>query len=439
MLNRHFSRQGGDKELFVEEVQLSAVAREFLTPTYVYSKAAVTEAFDSFSLAFQKIGIPSLVCVSVKTNSNLSLLSLLSKKNAGFEVVSGGELKRVFTAGGDPKKVVFAGVGKTDEEIRFALTSGILMLNVESREELLRIQEIADTLQKNGLLSSPAPVALRVNPDIDAKTHPYISTGLEEHKFGIPLPEAMLLYSNPSFQNRVINFVGVHCHLGSMVTELDVFREAFKKLGTFVQDLNAKMPTLRFLDIGGGLGVSYRNDIAHPAVEDYAAIVVESFRPLGLDLTLLLEPGRFVFANAAVLLTKVLFQKQNSKKQFTIVDAGFNDLIRPTLYQAYHEIEPVKYDHDRKQLAVDVVGPICESSDCFAKGRVLPELKRDDLVVIHSTGAYGFSMASNYNTRPRPAEVLICGNKMIEIRPRESVESLYQDEIAALKRVAGRI
>ena len=416
-LNR--SRNGG--ELAIEGVALSELAERYGTPLYLYSKAGIKGAFSEFRDA--NWGSPSIVCVSVKANSNLSILAMLARLGAGFDVVSIGELQRALTAGADPKKVVFAGVGKTDEEIIYALRSGILMLNVESVEELGRINELAEGL------GTKAPVAIRVNPDIDAKTHAHISTGLEEHKFGVPLTRAQEIYLTAE-KFPYLEFVGVDCHIGSMITDMEVFHEAFEKLARFVGKVRHAVPTLKYLDLGGGLAVPYKGE-NFAGVAEYSAMVRRVLSDLGM--TLLFEPGRAIFANSGVLLTRVIFSKKTARKQFVIVDAGFNDLIRPLLYEAYHHIEPVIFDSSRERVQVDLVGPICESGDCFAHDRELQELKRDELVALCSAGAYGFVMASNYNTRPRPAEILVDGEQSHVIRPRETVDKLLSEEVQALE------
>ncbi len=416
-LNR--SRNGG--ELAIEGVALSELAERYGTPLYLYSKAGIKGAFNEFRDA--NWGSPAIICVSVKANSNLSLLAVLARQGAGFDVVSIGELQRALTAGADPKKIVFAGVGKTDEEIIYALRSGILMLNVESVEELARINELAEGL------GIQAPVAIRVNPDIDAKTHAHISTGLEEHKFGVPLTRAQDIYLSAD-QYPHLEFVGVDCHIGSMITDMEVFHEAFEKLARFIGKIRHAVPTLKYLDLGGGLAVSYKGE-NFAGVGEYSAMVRRVLS--GLGMTLLFEPGRAIFANSGVLLTRVIFSKKTSRKQFVIVDAGFNDLIRPLLYEAYHHIEPVTVDTSRERMHVDLVGPICESGDCFAHDRELQELRRDELVALCSAGAYGFVMASNYNTRPRPAEILVDGEHSHVIRPRETVDKLLREEIQALE------
>ena len=417
-----FTRNEQTGELKVEQVSFADIAEECGSPVYVYSQAAISSAFADFQQAVSAFS--PLICVSVKANSNLSILQLLSERGAGFDVVSGGELARVVAAGGDPSKAVFAGVGKTDEEIFYGLEQNILMFNVESREELERIDSLA---KSRGL---KAPVSLRVNPDVDAKTHAYISTGMEKHKFGIAREQAAELYrAQADFPN--INFVGIDCHIGSMISDMSAFSEAFARMKEFGTELRSEVPSLRYLDLGGGLGVSYQRGVPGPSVAEYGRAVEECFS--GTDFELIFEPGRFIFANAGVLLTKVLFTKQNSKKRFIIVDSGFNDLLRPALYQAHHDIEPVIAQGSPAELPADLVGPICESGDCFGGERQIEALNRGDLVVVFSSGAYGFTMASNYNTRPRPAEILVEGDSFRVIRPREVLEDLFADEVKCLR------
>ena len=375
-----------------------------------------------------------LICVSVKANGNLSLLSLLAKEGAGFDVVSGGELARVQAAGGSPQRVVFAGVGKRDEEIRAALQAGILFFNVESVPELERIDQIA------GELRVKAPIAIRVNPDVDAKTHAHISTGKEEHKFGISLAAAGSIYSeNGRFPH--CEFVGVDCHIGSMITDMSSFEEAFSKVMQFVSDIRPHVPSLRFIDFGGGLGISYGPAPA-PDVAEFGRVASKACK--SSELTAVFEPGRYIFGNAGVLLSTVLYVKESKHaaagnadagKRFLIVDAAFNDLIRPVLYEAYHSIVPLSLSSEPQSrlLPYDVVGPVCETGDCFAHDRALPPLSRGERVALLSAGAYGFAMASTYNTRPTPPEVLIENGSARLIKPRRDVEELFADEKALLK------
>ena len=409
--------------LCVEGVALPDVAARFGTPVYVYSEAMMLSALHEYQTALA--GVDATICVSVKANSNLALLGLLAQRGAGFDVVSGGELARVLRAGGDAGRVVFAGVGKTDAEIEFALASNIRMFNVESLSELERIQSIASAKGKR------ARVALRINPDVDAQTHHHISTGKDEHKFGVPLAEAILAYRSwANYPN--LDFVGIDCHIGSMIRELSAFREAFVRIRGIVEELRSFLPSFSAIDVGGGLGVPYDGS-KFPSVSEYIGTLKEVLGDLSCSL--ILEPGRSIFGPAGSMLTQVLYTKKSVQKDFVVFDAGFNDLIRPLLYGAYHAFEPVVLRPDRGEVTADLVGPICETGDCFAKDRTIQRAERGDLYVCRTAGAYGFTMASNYNTRPRPPEVLIRGDQMIEIRPREKTEELFESEVAALSQV----
>lgn len=438
LLVPELTREGRDGALTFGGADLEAIAEKFGTPCYVYSADTVVRSYREFRAAVQPVGNGRpIICVSVKANSNLSLLSLLAKEGAGFDVVSGGELARVQAAGGLPQRVVFAGVGKRDEEIRFALQAGILFFNVESIPELERIDQIAAELKVK------APVAIRVNPDVDAKTHAHISTGKEEHKFGIPLAAAAPIYAEHGRYPHC-EFVGVDCHIGSMITDLTSFAEAFGKIMRFVTEIRPQVPTLRFVDFGGGLGISYGPGTA-PDVAEFGKVAAAACK--STELTAVFEPGRFIFGNAGLLLSTVLFVKEarpgagraEEGKRFLIVDAAFNDLIRPVLYEAYHGIVPLTAssakgrENGRRALPYDVVGPVCETGDCFAQGRVLPELARGDRVALLSAGAYGFAMASTYNTRPTPPEVLVEGGVPRLVKPRKEVEELFADEKALLR------
>lgn len=421
-----FSRRGASQELFIEDCSLNELATRYGTPLYVYSKRYIMDAFQRYSVALKHAfpGAQSpLICVSVKANGNLSLLNLLASVGAGFDVVSGGELLRVVASGGVAGKVVFAGVGKTDSEIRLGLEHGILLFNVESRPELERINTIA------GELGVKAPVAIRVNPNVDAKTHAYISTGMSEHKFGMPFEDARQIYATSAeFPN--IELCGVDCHIGSMITDLTAFRDAYQKVRELVLELRGAGLKLKYVDVGGGLGVQYKSDDeSQPEMSDYVAILKAAFQDL--ELTLIVEPGRSIFANSGVLLSSVVFVKQTEKKRFVILDAGFSELIRPVLYDAYHEIQPVSIQ-GAKVSEADIVGPICESTDCFAHARPFPEVSRGDVIAIMSAGAYGFQMSSNYNTRPRPPEILVCGASSVIIRNRETVQELLANELQCL-------
>lgn len=401
--------------LYAEDVPLERIARQVGTPVYVYSRATLERHFQVLDDAFAPL--PHLLCYSVKANSTLAMLSLLSKQGSGFDIVSGGELFRVLKAGGEPKRIVFSGVGKTDDEIAMALDAGILMFNVESEEELLAVARVAKRRRKQ------APVALRVNPDVDAKTHPYIATGLKESKFGIPMRRAAELYRRER-SNRNLALVGVDCHIGSQMTELGPVTEAMRRVGRLFETLRSEGLPFEYLDAGGGLGITYSEE-APPTPVEYARAVADALK--GIPLTLILEPGRVLVGNAGILVSRVLYRKQNGSRRFVVIDAGMNDLLRPALYGAHHEVQPVR-KRAAKRLKADLVGPVCESSDAFARQRRLPELETGELVALMSAGAYGMSMSSNYNSRPRPAEVLVDGRRYEVIRERETFEDLVRGE-----------
>ena len=406
--------QRRDGELFAEGVALSAVAQRFGTPTYVYSRAHIEAQYNAYADALQ--GTSSLVCFAVKANSNLAVLNVLARLGAGFDIVSGGELERVLAAGGRADRVVFSGVGKTRADMRRALEVGVHCFNVESTDELERLQEVAAELGVR------APVSLRVNPDVDAGTHPYISTGLKENKFGIDIAAAEDVYVRAA-QLPNLDVVGVDCHIGSQLTTLAPFLDALDRLLDLVDRLGDCGIYLRHIDLGGGLGVRYSEE-QPPLVADYIKAVRE--RLDGRELTLVFEPGRFIVANAGVLLTQIEYLKHTEHKDFAIVDAAMNDLIRPALYQAWMNVTPVK-PRDGQARAYDVVGPICETGDFLAKDRELV-LAEGDLLAVHSAGAYGFVMSSNYNTRGRCAEVLVDGDQAFEVRRRETVAELFAGE-----------
>jgi len=406
--------QRRDGELFAEGVALSAVAQRFGTPTYVYSRAHIEAQYNAYADALQ--GTPSLVCFAVKANSNLAVLNVLARLGAGFDIVSGGELERVLAAGGRADRVVFSGVGKTRADMRRALEVGVHCFNVESSDELERLQDVAAELGVR------APVSLRVNPDVDAGTHPYISTGLKENKFGIDIAAAEDVYVRAA-QLPNIDVVGVDCHIGSQLTTLAPFLDALDRLLDLVDRLGDCGIYLRHIDLGGGLGVRYSEE-QPPLVADYIGAVRE--RLDGRELALVFEPGRFIVANAGVLLTQVEYLKHTEHKDFAIVDAAMNDLIRPALYQAWMNVTPVK-PREGQARAYDVVGPICETGDFLAKDRELV-LAEGDLLAVHSAGAYGFVMSSNYNTRGRCAEVLVDGDQAFEVRRRETVAELFAGE-----------
>ncbi|MDV7212220.1 diaminopimelate decarboxylase [Azotobacter beijerinckii] len=403
-----------DGTLFAEGVALSAIAARFGTPTYVYSRAHIEAQYRAYADALA--GRPHLVCFAVKANSNLAVLNLLARLGAGFDIVSRGELERVLAAGGDPAKVVFSGVGKSREDMRRALEVGVHCFNVESEVELERLQEVAAEL------GVKAPVSLRVNPDVDAQTHPYISTGLKENKFGIDIEQAEEVYANAAALPN-LEVLGVDCHIGSQLTTLSPFLDALDRLLLLVDRLAARGITIRHLDLGGGLGVQYRDE-QPPRPGDYIAAVRERLE--GRTLALVFEPGRSIVANAGVLLTRVEYLKHTEYKDFAVIDAAMNDLIRPALYQAWMDVVPVT-PHGGEVCSYDLVGPICETGDFLAKDRELA-LVEGDLLAVRSAGAYGFVMSSNYNTRGRAAEVLVDGEQTFEVRRRETIEELYAGE-----------
>ncbi len=403
-----------DGSLHVESLNLNAVAERYGTPCYVYSRRALTEAYRAFTAPLA--GHNHLICYAMKANSNLAVLDVFARLGSGFDIVSGGELERVLAAGGDARKVVFSGVGKSAAEIRRAIEADILCFNVESAGELHRIEEIAAAMQR------VAPVSLRVNPDVDAKTHPYISTGLKENKFGVPYDEAAALYRHAA-QSTHLDVVGVDCHIGSQLTETAPFVEALKKVLQLVDSLAAEGIALHHLDLGGGLGIRYRDEVP-PETGAYIAALLEGLR--GRNVKLLLEPGRALVGNAGVLLTRVEYLKHNVDRAFAVVDAAMNDLMRPALYEAWHDILPVT-PREGSTRQYDVVGPVCESGDFLGKGRDLA-LAEGDLLAIMSAGAYGMSMSSNYNTRPRAAEVMVDGETMHLVREREPVATLFAGE-----------
>jgi diaminopimelate decarboxylase len=415
----HFEYRDG--EMFAEQVPLSRIAREVGTPAYVYSLATLKRHFRVFDQAFARV--PHIVCFSVKANSNIALLRALANQGSGFDIVSGGELFRALKAGADPKKIVFSGVGKKKQEIEDALSAGILMFNVESDAELTTLNEIAAELRKK------APISLRVNPDVDPQTHPYISTGMKKAKFGIDIRKSLETYKK-AVSLPHIDVVGVDCHIGSQLTSLTPFVDALAKVREYLDrvlagEMKKEGAQIRYLDLGGGLGIKY-SDEAPPAPEQYAAAIIEGLQ--GLDVTLILEPGRVIVGNAGLLLTEVQYVKDTESKKFVIVDAGMNDLIRPALYGSYQAILPVLQSRAEPVVA-DVVGPICESGDFFAKDREIPRPRRRDLLAVMSAGAYGFTMASNYNSHPKPPEVLVDGDQYYVVRKRETMEDLINGEM----------
>ena len=409
-----FTYQNG--ELYCEEVPVRAVAKRVGTPFYLYSGNTLSRHFRAFDSAFA--GAPHIVCFALKANSNIAVLRLLGREGAGADIVSGGELFRALHAGMDPHKIVYSGVGKRRDEIEYALKVGVLMFNVESGEELLALDQAAQEMH------AVAKIALRVNPNIDPKTHAYISTGLKENKFGIPIEQALEFYQTAKSLKNV-EVVGVHQHIGSQITEVQPFVDALEKLVGFVKELKSAGIDIQYVNIGGGLGITYKDETP-PLPKD----VAQAIRPLLKDCgcTIVMEPGRAIVGNAGILVTRALYHKKSGEKRFLIVDAGMNDLIRPSLYEAYHDIRPVVQSAGAEEAVFDVVGPICESGDFLAKDRRMPEVKRGGLLAVMGAGAYGFSMSSNYNSRPRVAEVIVRGNDYHIVRERETYEDLVRGE-----------
>ncbi|MGA2745401.1 MAG: diaminopimelate decarboxylase [Candidatus Sulfotelmatobacter sp.] len=415
--------------LYCEGVPLQKLAERYGTPLYVYSAAMIRERYRAFDAAFR--GLPHTICYSVKANSNLSILRLLAREGCGFDVVSGGELERVLAADRRAaKKVVFSGVGKTREELTAALKAGIMLFNVESESELWALAESADRLRKT------APVALRVNPDVAAETHPYISTGLRKHKFGVPIREARALYAKAAGA-PYIKVSGVSVHIGSQITDVAPFGEAMARVADLVGELRRDGHGIDYIDAGGGLGIGYDKPSGTKFSADVAAYASALAAPLrSLKVRLLLEPGRSIVGPAGVLITSVIYRKENDGKRFLVVDAAMNDLIRPALYGAYHEIVPVtrsKGSGAKSEIAkcevTDIVGPVCETGDFFARDRELPPVSEGDQLAILDAGAYGMVLASNYNTRPRAAEVLVTGKSVKVIRRREKISDLLRGEV----------
>jgi len=397
--------------LHAESVSLTEIAARFGTPCYVYSRAALEMALDEFQQ--ELVGLDALVCYAVKANSNLAVLDVFARRGAGFDIVSTGELKRVLAAGADPKKIVFSGVGKSAAEMEFALGVGILCFNVESAPELDRLNEVAARLGKM------APISLRVNPNVDAKTHPYISTGLKENKFGVAYEDAIALYRHAASLTH-LDITGIDCHIGSQLLDATPFAEALDKILLLIDELAAAGITLQHIDLGGGLGIRYRDEMP-PTVKAYLQPLLQKIANRGLKI--LLEPGRRLVGNAGLLLTKVEYLKPGEVKNFAIVDAAMNDLARPALYDAWHDILPVK-PRAGATPNWEIVGPICETGDFLGHARPLA-LASGDLLAIMSAGAYGMAMSSNYNTRPRAAEVMVDGGEACLVRRRETVEELY--------------
>src|SRR5262245_38466210 len=409
-----------DGELYAEDLPLKEIARQVGTPAYVYSLATLRRHYRVFDQAFQSQ--PHLICSSVKANSNLAVLKAFAREGSGFDIVSGGELFRALKAGAEAKKIVFSGVGKSRREMEEALTAGILMFNVESEPELAVLNEVA------GKMGKKAPISLRVNPDVDPQTHPYISTGMKKSKFGIEIKRAMENYRKAlSFPH--LEIVGIDCHIGSQLTSVAPFVDALSRLREYLDRvltgaLKSRGGSVRYLDLGGGLGIRYKDE-EPPQPEEYAKAILQAMS--GLDITLVLEPGRVIVGNAGILVTEVLYLKDTEEKKFVIVDGAMNDLIRPALYGSYQSIRPVR-EQPGDKIVADVVGPICESGDFFAKDREITRPRPGDLLAVMSAGAYGFTMSSNYNSRPRAAEVLVDGRNFHVIRQRETLDDLIKGE-----------
>jgi diaminopimelate decarboxylase len=409
----HFQYKGN--ELYAEEVAVKDIVAAVGSPVYIYSQATLERHFKAMDDAFAST--PHTICYSVKANSNLAVLKTFINLGGGVDIVSGGELYRALQAGVDPKKVVYSGVGKRDDEIAYALETGILLFNVESEQELDRINEVA------GRIGKKAGIAIRVNPDVDPETHPYITTGLKKAKFGINIERALDQYRRVKDMAN-LEILGIDCHIGSQLTKVSPFVDAIKKLKRLLDGVKDMGVEMKYLDLGGGLGIQY-NDEAPPLPADYGASILEETKDLGLHL--LFEPGRNLVGNAGILVGKCLYTKKGEEKNFVIVDAGMNDLARPALYGSFHGVQPVLADQDG-MIEGDIVGPICESGDFLVKDREFPNFKQGDLLAFMSAGAYGFTMSSNYNSRPRVAEVMVKGNSFEIVREREKLEDLVRGE-----------
>jgi diaminopimelate decarboxylase len=414
----YFEYRGG--ELFAEAVPVRQIAAEVGTPAYIYSLATLRRHFRVFDEAFS--ALPHIVCFSVKANSNIAVLKAFVREGGGFDIVSGGELFRALKVGADPQKIVFSGVGKKKEEIEYALDAGILMFNVESEDEMAALNEIA------GGVGKKASISLRINPDVDPQTHPYISTGMRKAKFGVDIKRSLESYKKAAALPH-LEVVGVDCHIGSQLTSVAPFVDALARVREYldrvlVGSLQKEGAHIRYLDLGGGLGISYKDELP-PHPEEYAKAIIEGLQ--GLDITLILEPGRVIVGNAGILVTEVQYVKETDDKKFIIVDGGMNDLIRPALYGSYQEIQPI-VQRTSEKIVADVVGPICESGDFFAKDREIVRPERGDLIAVMSAGAYGFTMASNYNSHPKPPEILVDGDRFYVIRKRETMADLIHGE-----------
>ena len=402
-------------ELYCEDIPISTIADSVGTPFYLYSHNTLLNHFKVFDSAFSSV--QHLVCFSVKANSNIAVLKTFINQGGGVDIVSGGELFRALIAGADPKKIVYSGVGKRVDEIEFALQTDILMFNIESTQELKLIDSVA------GKLGNRARISFRINPDIDPKTHPYISTGLKKNKFGIDIKKSLEEYRHAK-RLKHIDIVGVDCHIGSQITDVVPFIDALKRIKELIFELQKEGISINYLDLGGGLGITYEEETPpHPNI--YAQAIIKEVSDL--NCMLILEPGRVIVGNAGILVTKALYTKKSEEKNFVIVDAGMNDLTRPTLYGSFQGVQPVKLTK-KGEFVADLVGPICESGDFLAKDRKMPQFERGDLVAVMSAGAYGFTMSSNYNSRPRIPEVMVAGDKFYIIREREEYDDLIKGE-----------
>jgi len=410
----YFNYRGND--LYCEEVALGELVDKFGTPLYVYSGRTILRHYHAFDNAFKSHD--HLICYSVKANSNIGILNLLVQAGSGFDIVSKGELYRTTKAGADPSKIVFSGVGKTEDEIEMALIAGILMFNVESESELFTIDKVAQRLGKK------APISFRINPDVNPLTHPYISTGLKKNKFGIPHSRVVDVYKK-AMELKNIEIIGIDCHIGSQITQLGPFNEAVEKMLNLIEKIEKHGISIKYVDLGGGLGITYKDEEpAHP--NEYGESILKYFKDI--KKTLIFEPGRVIVGNAGVLLTRVLYKKDTMEKNFIIVDAAMNDLARPALYGSYHSIVPVN-KKEGNNITADIVGPVCESTDYLAKDRTITEPEKGDILCVMSAGAYGFSMSSNYNSRLKPAEVLVYNDKYYCVRERDTLEDLVSKEI----------
>lgn len=407
-----------NKELFVENVSFKTLASTYGTPCYIYSKKYLVEQFSDYKNAFK--GYPqTIICYSVKANSNLSILKVFKEMGSGFDIVSGGELERVIAIGANPKKVVFSGVAKSNEEVRKAIEFGILFFNVESFDELEVINKIAKKTRH------VAEISIRVNPDINPKTHPYISTGLKSSKFGIPIRQSFEIYREAK-KMKNIKLIGIDAHIGSQILDLDPFEDSLERLENLYFKLKDENINIDFIDIGGGLGIKYKDEDRPPPKKKFAQRIIKRMKRINCKL--LLEPGRSLVGNSGYLLTAVVYKKNNYKKNFLIIDAGMNDLLRPALYGSYHKISKVIRSRKDEKI-YDVVGPICETGDVIAKNLPMNDVKLGDILVIHSAGAYGATMSSNYNTRPKIPEILVSGNETFLIRKKETISQILENEV----------